>query len=105
MRFASAILASLFLLVLLAPSATWPDSRVFIISNQADDGYGVDQCLAKGDKCGAHAAHSYCKSRNFAEATAYRRLDPDEITGSLAKGSDTCGRAKCNEYIAITCER
>jgi hypothetical protein len=101
MRFASAILASLFLL---APSAVRADSRVFIISNQADDGYGVDQCLAKGDKCGAHAAHSYCKSRNFAEASAYRRLDPDEITGSLDKASANCGRARCNEYIAITCE-
>jgi hypothetical protein len=101
MRFVSAILACV---LLLATSAAWADSRVFIISNQADDGYGVDQCLAKGDKCGAHAAHSYCKSRNFAEATAYRRLDPDEITSSLAKGSANCGRAKCNEYIAITCE-
>jgi hypothetical protein len=101
MRFVSAILACIFLL---APSAVSADTRVFIISNQAD-GYGVDQCLARGDKCGAHAAHSYCKSRNFAEATAYRRLDPDEITGTVDKGSDNCGRARCNEYIAITCER
>ena len=101
MRFASAILASI---LLPAGFAAWADTRVFIIANQAD-GYGVDQCLARGDKCGAHAAHSYCKSRNFAEATAYRRLDPDEITGTLAKASDNCSRAGCNEYIAITCER
>ena len=40
---------------LLAASAASADSRVFIIANQAD-GYGVDQCLAKGEKCGAHAA-------------------------------------------------
>jgi hypothetical protein len=101
MRFAPAILASVFLL---AGSAAWADTRVFIIANQAD-GYGVDQCLARGDKCGAHAAHSYCKSRNFAEATAYRRLDPGEITGAVPLTGENCRRAGCNEYIAITCER
>ena len=101
MRFASAILASI---LLPAGFAAWADTRVFIIANQAD-GYGVDQCLARGDKCGAHAAHSYCKSRNFAEATAYRRLDPDEITGVVPTASKNCRGARCNEYIAITCER
>jgi len=43
----------------------------------------IDQCLARGEKCGAHAARSYCQSREFASATAYRRVDPDEITGSV----------------------
>jgi hypothetical protein len=89
---------------LFAASAAWADSRVFIISNQAD-GYGVDQCLARGEKCGAHAAHSYCQSRNFAEATAYRRVDPDEITGSVPKAGENCSHAGCNEYVAITCQR
>jgi hypothetical protein len=102
MRFVPAILVFMFML---APSAVWADTHVFIIANPADDGYGVDQCLARGDKCGAHAAHSYCKSRNFAEATAYRRLDPDEITGAVPAPGKNCRRAGCNEYIAITCER
>ena len=101
MRSISAILACFSLI---AGSAAWADSRVFIISNQAD-GYGVDQCLAKGEACGAHAAHSYCHSRNFAQASAYRRVDPDEITGSVPQGGENCGRAGCNEYIAITCQR
>jgi hypothetical protein len=101
MRSISALLACLSLL---AGSAAWADSRVFIISNQAD-GYGVDQCLAKGEKCGAHAAQSYCQSRNFAQATSYRRVDPDEITGSVPKGGENCGRSGCSEYVAITCQR
>src|SRR5213080_3026051 len=84
MRFSSALIASAFLL---AASAASADSRVFIVANQAD-GYGVDQCLARGDKCGAHAARSYCQSREFAQATAYRRVDPDEITGALASARD-----------------
>jgi hypothetical protein len=91
--------------LLLAASAASADSRVFIIANQAD-GYGVDQCLAKGDKCGAHAARSYCQSRDFAQASSYRRVDPDEVTGSVSKaGGENCNHAGCNEYVAITCQR
>ena len=102
MRSISALLACAFLL---APSIASADSRVFIIANQADD-YGVDQCLARSEKCGAHAARSYCQSRNFAEASSYRRVDPDEITGSIANaGGKICNHAGCSEYVAITCQR
>jgi hypothetical protein len=102
MRFSSVLLACASLL---AASAASADSRVFIIENQAD-GYGVDQCLAKGDKCGAHAALSYCRSRDFAQASSYRRVDPDEVTGAVPKaGGASCGHAGCGEYVAITCQR
>ena len=102
MRSLPALLACVFLLGASAASA---DSRVFIIENQAD-GYGVDQCLAKGEKCGAHAALSYCRSRDFAQASSYRRVDPDEVTGSVPKtAGDTCTHAGCHEYVAITCQR
>jgi hypothetical protein len=102
MRSMSAFLACAFLL---AASAASADSRVFIIANQAD-GYGIDQCLAKGEKCGAHAARSYCQSRDFAQASSYRRVDPGEITGSVPKTTDnSCSHAGCNEYVAITCQR
>jgi hypothetical protein len=102
MRPLSAFIACTFLL---AASAAFADSRVFIIANQAD-GYGVDQCLAKGDKCGAHAARSYCQSRDFAQATAFRRVDPDEITGAVPKGGNgSCTGPGCGEYVAITCQR
>ena len=46
------------------------------------------------------------QSRDFAQATAFRRVDPDEITGSVPKsGSEKCGPAGCSEYVAITCQR
>jgi hypothetical protein len=89
---------------LAAATAASAETRVFIIANQAD-AYGVDQCLAKGDKCGAHAARSYCQSRDFAQASSYRRVDPDEITGSVPKSGPNCPRGGCDEYVAITCER
>jgi hypothetical protein len=101
MRSIPALLACLFVATASAASA---DTRVFIIANQSD-GYGIDQCLAKGEKCGAHAAHSYCQSRDFSEATSYRRVDPDEVTGSVPKSGDGCNRAGCGEYVAITCVR
>ena len=106
MRLSSALIASAFLAnaFLLAVSAASADSRVFIVANQAD-GYGVDECLARGEKCGAHAARSYCQSREFAQATAYRRVEPDEITGAVPSDGEKCTGPGCGEYVAITCER
>ena len=90
--------------LIVAASSNAAETRVFIIANEAD-GYGVDQCLAKGDKCGAHAAHSYCQSRDFAQASSYRRVDRDEITGSVPKSGANCSHGHCDEYVAITCQR
>jgi hypothetical protein len=101
MRSPSALLACVFLL---AASAASADSRVFIIENQAD-GYGVDKCLANGEKCGAHAAQSYCQSRDFTQASSYRRVDPDEVTGSVPRSGVHCSHGGCDEYVAITCQR
>jgi hypothetical protein len=67
---------------------------------------GVDQCLARGEKCGAYAARAYCQQRDFAQAVSYRRVDPDEITGAVPGNvTNRCGHSGCNEYVAITCER
>lgn len=87
-----------------ATAAASAETRIFIVASQAD-GYGVDRCLARGDKCGAHAATSYCKSRDFADASSYRRVDPDEITGSVPKGGENCARGGCQDYVAIICHR
>ena len=99
MRSLTTLIACLFL-----AAAAHAETKVFIIANEAD-GYGVDQCLAKGEKCGAHAARSYCQSRDFAQASSYRRVDPDEITGSVPKDSAKCLHGGCDEYVAITCQR
>ncbi|CAL78430.1 conserved hypothetical protein; putative secreted protein [Bradyrhizobium sp. ORS 278] len=102
MRFSSGLFACCVLLAAATTAAA--ESRIFIIANEAD-GYGVDQCLAKGDKCGASAARSYCQSRDFAQASSYRRVDPDEITGSVPKAGANCSHSGCSEYVAITCQR
>ena len=106
MRSLSALLASAVFAsaVILAASPASAETRVFIIANHAD-GYGIDRCLARGEKCGAPAARSYCQSRDFAQASAFRRVDPDEITGSVPKDSAKCLHGGCDEYVAITCQR
>jgi len=101
MRFIPALLACAFVISITPASA---ESRVFIVANHPD-GYGVDQCLAKGETCGAHAALSYCRSRDFAQASSYRRIEPDEITGSVPKQGANCPHGHCDDYVAITCQR
>jgi len=102
--FMKVIFAALTAVFAVASSAALADSRVFIVANQSD-GYGIDQCLAKGEKCGAPAALSYCKSRSFTQAVAYRRVDPDEVTGSISSSGGACKSGKCDEFVAITCQR
>jgi hypothetical protein len=35
--------------------------------------------------------------------SSYRRVEPDEITGS--KERTNCPRSGCDEYVAIACQR
>jgi hypothetical protein len=103
MQLAKYLLASAFITV---ASVAIADTRVFIVANQPD-GYGIDQCLANGERCGAPAARAYCEAREFKSASAFRRVDPDEVTGAIpaSTGSKCSGRACTNDYVAITCER
>ena len=50
MRLIPAILACA--LIAASTSASFADSKVFIVANQPD-GYGIDECLANGARCGA----------------------------------------------------
>ena len=99
------ILALVAFVTLSAVSVAHADNRIFIVANQPD-GYGIDKCLARGEKCGTYAARSYCQSRDFTEATAFHRVNPDEVTGSIQKvASASCRGSGCAEYVAITCHR
>ena len=90
--------------LILAASEAGADNRVFIIANPPR-GNGIDQCLANGEKCGAGTARAYCQSRAFAEAKTFRRVDPDEVTGSVPASAESCPNGGCNEYVAIICQR
>lgn len=97
------LFAGLTALLCLASAAHADERRMFIIANDAD-GYGVDRCLANGEKCGSAAANAYCKTREFASAATYHKVDREEITGSLPTGN-ACTGAGCEHFVAIVCTR
>jgi hypothetical protein len=95
-----------FVAVLLVAGSALAERRLFIIANNAE-GYGVDRCLATGAKCGAAAATAYCKSREFAQANSFRKVDRDDITGAIPSSGPggACHGSKCDEFVAIECTR
>jgi hypothetical protein len=103
MRLAIAIGAAAVALV--AAAGAHAEKRMFIIANDGD-GYGVDRCLTAGAPCGAAVATSYCKSRQFAQALSYRKVDRDDITGAIPAGDpSSCKGGLCDNYVAIECSR
>ena len=98
------LLACLSLAALLAASAAQAEKRVFIIANNAD-GYGIDRCLATGGHCGTAAATAYCKSREFAQATSFHKVDKEDITGAIPANSGACRGGNCDQFVAIECTR
>ena len=89
-------------LLLSAPAAA--ESRIFIIANNAD-GYGVDRCLANGERCGTIVATAYCQSQSFSQAKSFRKIERDEITGAVPiSGKNACA-ANCSSFVAIECSR
>jgi hypothetical protein len=97
------VLAGLSVLVCLS-SIAQAERRMFIVANDAD-GYGIDRCLASGEKCGAAAANAYCKTQAFAEASTYHKVDRGGITGGTPiVASDSCADNIC-DVVAIVCTR
>lgn len=80
------------------------EKKTFIIASDAGS-YGVERCLATGAACGTAAAAAYCRSRAFAQAASFRKLDRDEITGSVPVSGGACPGADCQEFVAIECSR
>jgi hypothetical protein len=93
-----------FAAVLCGSVSAQAERRIFIIANNAE-GYGVDRCLATGASCGAAIATAYCKSRDFAQAQSFHKIDRDEITGAVRSSSESCRGSSCDEFVAIECSR
>jgi hypothetical protein len=99
------ILAGLaFAAALCVGAAAQAEKRIFIIANNAD-GYGVDRCLASGATCGVAVANAYCKSRDFAQAQSFHKIDREEITGAVRASGESCRGGSCDEFVAIECAR
>ena len=80
------------------------EQQRFLVGNDAD-GYGIDRCLALGEKCGLAAANAYCRTREFAVAASYHKVDHEDLTGATVKvASGNCVDEGCN-VVAIVCLR
>ncbi len=91
--------------VLFGAAAAQAEKRLFIIANNASE-YGVDRCLASGAGCGKAVANSYCRSREFAQALSFRKVDRDDITGAIpSSGPGSCHGRACDDFVAIECSR
>ena len=89
---------------LLLAGAASAENRTFIIPNNPD-GYGIDRCLANGERCGAVVATTYCQSQSFAQARSFRRIDRDEITGAASSSRRSACAGNCESFVAIECTR
>jgi hypothetical protein len=78
------------------------ETKVFFVENQPD-GYGIDQCLASGAKCGKPMASAYCQSRQYGEAVSFRKAEPEEMAKEA--GDPACSANGCVDYVAIECQR
>ena len=87
----------------------WPapanaENRIFIIANNAD-GYGIDRCLANGERCGMTVATAYCQSQSFAQAKSFRKIERDDITGAVPTSGKMRAPDSCDSFVAIECSR
>ncbi|MBB3808240.1 hypothetical protein [Pseudochelatococcus contaminans] len=72
-----------------ATDATTNDKPTFLIS--ARDGYGVAECLTRGDECSLQMANAWCAAQGYHHASDLRVM--------VAEGGRTM-----NEEIAVTCD-
>ena len=94
------VLISLVTLLCFGSSIARAEQHRFLVANDAD-GYGVDRCLASGEKCGAAAANAYCRTQAFTAAATYHKIDQDDLTGAVSKEtSGNCQTGGC-DVVAI----
>jgi hypothetical protein len=98
------VLINLATLLCFGSSIGRAEQHRFLVANDAD-GYGVDRCLASGEKCGAAAANAYCRMQAFTAATTYHKVDQDDFTAAVSKEtSGNCQTGGC-DVVVIVCLR
>jgi hypothetical protein len=79
------------------------ENKTFVIAN-VSDGYGVDQCLTTGARCGALLANAYCQAHDFQTAASFRKLGASDVTGAILV-ADAKAKDSADALIAIECSR
>jgi hypothetical protein len=99
------ILISLAVLVDVAfGTSSRAEQQLFLVANDAD-GYGIDRCLAAGEKCGSAAANAYCRTQAFTAAAKYHKFSRDDLTAAITKDASVACQPGACEIVAIVCLR
>ena len=98
------LLATITFALLLGASAAQAEKRIFIVANNAD-GYGVDRCLASGEAVRRCRRSRLLQIGGFAQATSFRQVDKDDITGAIPTNAGACKGGSCDQFVAIECAR
>jgi hypothetical protein len=72
------------LAVVLASSALAAEPRSFVIP--PTDGYGIDECLARGGDCARMVADSWCAAHGLSAALTFGRAE--DVTAAIAQTGD-----------------
>ena len=98
----NALFASAFFLAFTLPAslagAANPAVRDFIVP--ADDGYGMDECMAEGGPCAKLIADSWCQVNGMKTSLHYVAAEASDVTASLSK--KITDRLPTPSYI-VTC--
>jgi hypothetical protein len=78
MRF---VLFAVLLAVFVSPNLSYATETTFVVP--ADDGYGMDDCLAEGKACAKLVADSWCQVKGMSVAVRFERASAEDITASL----------------------
>ncbi|MFG1465205.1 hypothetical protein V5F77_20175 [Xanthobacter sp. DSM 24535] len=92
--------------LMLFSSAASAETRIFLIENS--DAYGVDMCLANGERCGEQVATAWCRTHNYSRALDFGRVaDASGIVpiASTQTPRAVCTGSNCPAVVAITCTR
>ena len=96
MRF---VLFAALLVVCVSPSLSYATETTFVVP--ADDGYGMDDCLAEGKACAKLVADSWCQVKGMSVAVRFERASAEDITASLT--SKAAVKPSETAYL-ITCQ-
>ena len=93
------MLAVLIATGLMASTSAETKTKEFIIP--ANDGYGMDECMAEGGSCAKLIADSWCQVNGMTTSIRFVPAEASDVTASISRPNDAA-KAPSPGYI-VTC--
>ena len=69
-----------------------------------DDGYGINECLAKQSSCGQSVADAWCKVKGHGDFVAFGVVAHEDITATIQIASTTPKQINRSDRYYVTCK-